>query len=181
MDKYVIDYLNSGEAFLFIGSGPSIQMGYPTWYELARNASRVVKNEVPHFNESRINHLMEKAKYPDVFEMAVAELGFSRILEELETLFEIPRNNSKIYELITRWPVSVFLTTNYDMEIQKHLSKLNEAFTEYSNSEDHFAYLNADCKNAIFKLHGDLRSKKGLILTKKQYNEILHELESTEF
>src|SRR5207249_695770 len=42
----------------------------------------------------------------------------------------------------------------------------------YSNSEDHMAHLLPDLKGAIFKLHGDLRSERGLILTRSQYGAI---------
>ena len=35
MDSMLIDYLKSGSAWLLVGSGPSIAMGYPDWEKLA--------------------------------------------------------------------------------------------------------------------------------------------------
>ena len=66
----------------------------------------------------------------------------------------------------------VYLTTNYDDEIQTNLTSLGETYRIYSNSEDHMAYLLPDLNGAIFKLHGDLRSDSGLILTTSQYENI---------
>jgi len=78
----------------------------------------------------------------------------------------IPRSNPRVpvifYKLIARWPVPVYLTTNYDDEIQAHLAELGETYLPYSNSEDHMAYLLPDLSGALFNLHGDLRSEKGL-------------------
>lgn len=46
MDKYLIDYLRSGKAWVLVGTGPSIQMGYPSWSVLAERAANWVKQEV---------------------------------------------------------------------------------------------------------------------------------------
>ena len=35
MDKFLIDYLHSGKTWLLIGSGPSVEVGQPSWEELA--------------------------------------------------------------------------------------------------------------------------------------------------
>ena len=98
-------------------------------------------------------------------------LGGPRLTQALQDRLSA-RNQSQIYKLIARWPVQVYLTTNYDDEIQRQLVELNEAYVIYSNSEDHMGYLLPSLRGAIFKLHGDLRSETGLILTTSQYREI---------
>ncbi len=45
MDEFLIDYLRSGQCYLFIGSGPSCQMGYPSWEDLASIAASTAKIE----------------------------------------------------------------------------------------------------------------------------------------
>jgi len=64
------------------------------------------------------------------------------------------------------------MTTNYDDEIMTHLSRLGESYRTYSNSEEHLAFLTNDLKGAVVKLHGDLTSENGLILTRKDYHSI---------
>ena len=112
-----------------------------------------------------------KRDFPHVFNEAKRILGGPRLIQILNEKMK-PSEPDEIYELIARWPVPVYLTTNYDDEIQKQLVKLGEAYVSYSNSEDHMAQLVPSLDGAIFKLHGDLRSESGLILTSSQYKDI---------
>lgn len=171
MDSFLIDYLKSGNAWVLIGSGPSIEMGYPSWEKLASFAIEAVKTEGRWTNSNTLESAMKCQDFPMVFEEVKTILGGPRLLQYLQDRFK-PSRSGRIYELIARWPVQVYLTTNYDDEIQKHLVNLGEAYQTYFNSEDHFSYLLPELNGAIFKLHGDLRSESGLILTTNQYREI---------
>jgi len=171
MDIFLVDYLRSGRAWVLVGSGPSIEMGYPSWEKLASHAVSTVKTEKPGHPMSVLRPAMEHKDFPKVFDEAKACLGAPRLLQSLQEKLT-PTGLGDIYKLIARWPVPVYLTTNYDDEIQKQLAELGEAYVPYSNSEDHMAHLIPDLNGAIFKLHGDLRSEIGLILTTSQYREI---------
>jgi len=171
MDNMLIDYLRSGKAWVLVGSGPSIEMGYPTWQQLALYAIEAITLAKPGHKLSSLNDAMSRGHYPAVFKEAKTILGGPYLLSYLQKSFK-SSGQGKIYELIARWPVPVFLTTNYDDEIQGYLSKLGESYVSYSNSQDHFSYLLPDLKGGIFKLHGDLRSEEGLILDSTQYTEI---------
>ena len=72
--------------------------------------------------------------------------------------------------MLTQWPIPVYLTTNFDDEIQTQLAALGEAYVVYSNSVDHINLLTPELSGAIFKLHGDLRSEERLVLTASQYH-----------
>jgi len=117
---------------------------------------------------------VKRKDYPSVFEASEAIIGGPSLLKILQARLK-PTRSGEIYELMARWPVPVYLTTNYDDEMQTKLAELGEAYVPYSNSEDHLAFLSMDQQGAIFKLHGDLRSWKGLILTKSQYQAIEQE------
>lgn len=171
MDSYLIDYLKSGKAWVLVGSGPSVAMGYPSWEKLASLAVKTLKIDRHGTSFRIIDSALEHKDYPTVFEHIKDVLGGPRLLQILHEKFA-PSSSGKIYKLLARWPVPVYLTTNYDDEIQKHLTELGETYIPYSNSEDHFSSLRSDLKGAIFKLHGDLRSETGLILTKSQYRDI---------
>ena len=114
---------------------------------------------------------MKNSDFPQVFEEALKVLGAPRLLQSLREKLK-PAGSGEIYKHITRWPAAVYLTTNYDDEIQTNLANLGEAYIVYSNSEDHLSYLIPDLEGAIVKLHGDLRSDIGLILTATQFKEI---------
>lgn len=171
MDSFLLDYLKSGKAWVLIGSGPSIQMGYPSWEKLAASAVEVAKVERLGGGLDKLDAALRCRDFPMVFDEVKAILGGPRLLQCLQDKLK-PGRPGRIYELIARWPVPVYLTTNYDDEIQNHLAKSEEAYVTYSNSEDHFGYLLPELQGAIIKLHGDLRSENGLILTSSQYKEI---------
>lgn len=171
MDSYLIDYLKSGKAWLLVGSGPSNEMGYPSWQDLAVSAFTAVKASAPGQDHKRINQALHSKDFPSVFEKAQKVLGWPGLLQVLQREFK-PKGTSEIYKLITRWPAAVYLTTNYDNEIQSHLVEHKETYIPYNNTEDHLGYLLPELQGAIVKLHGDLRSEQGLILTSSQYKDI---------
>jgi hypothetical protein len=174
MDSVLIDYLRSGRAWVLVGSGPSIQSGQPTWRQLAESALLTVKTSRPDVDLAPLESAFASSAYPELFEKGREILGWPTLLDTLRSrLNQGQRQTSRsIYEQLARWPVSVYLTTNYDDEIQTHLAKAQVNYIPYTNSEDHFGELLETTSGAIFKLHGDLRSKDGLVLTASQYRHI---------
>jgi len=148
-------------------------MGYPTWKELASTAIEELTLLGNNPNLTAAKSCFAKFDYPGVFEATKAGLGSQRLLELLRNKLK-PIRQSKIYEIMARWPIPVYMTTNYDNELQNHLSHLGEPYLTYSNSRDHMNQLASDSSGFIVKLHGDLTSEDGLILTTGQYKSITH-------
>jgi hypothetical protein len=146
-------------------------MGYPNWKQLASLAIETVRVERLVQPLGAMDAAMNGGDFPFVLEQAREILGGPRLLQVLQGKL-VPSRQSEIYKQIARWPVPVYLTTNYDDEIQEHLADLGESYLPYSNSEDHLSYLLPDFTGAVVKLHGDLRTEVGLILTKSSYREI---------
>jgi len=173
MDQILINYLKSGKAWVLVGSGPSVEMGYPTWKNLAEDALREVQINGDKASIQKIESNITKNNFPMAFENAKKALGGPRLLQVLENSLR-PSKEGVIYELIAKWPVPVYLTTNYDNEISKHLAAKGETYLDYSNTEDHFARLIPSLEGAVVKIHGDLRTEKGLILTHEHYQKIMN-------
>lgn len=171
MDTYLIKYLNSGKAWLLIGSGPSIEMGYPTWEELAKKAVEIIEVEGHGNPQGALTRALQHKDFPQVFEEAKKILGGPRLLEILRQNFK-GKKPGRIYEIISKWPIPIYMTTNYDDEIGNHLTNIGVAHKTYSNSLDHMSLINDELQGAILKLHGDLTSETGLILTSSQYKEL---------
>jgi hypothetical protein len=172
MDQFLIEYLISGKAWVLIGAGPSTAMGYPSWGQLAEVAIKTAKVEAGEKINGNIDDLMKRKDYPAVFDKIKELIGGPRLLQILKTELRPSNNISKIYDLIARWPVPVYLTTNWDNEISNHLAKVRESYITYLNSEDNFAMLTPMLNGAVIKLHGDLTTEQGIILTKSQYRAI---------
>ena len=54
MDSFLVNYIKSGKAWLLVGSGPSIDMGYPTSQTLAEVALALTKSAVSPSNYTKI-------------------------------------------------------------------------------------------------------------------------------
>jgi hypothetical protein len=171
MDNFLVEYLSSGKAFVLVGSGPSIAMGYPSWEQLSSDSINLIRAEYATADISSLDTAHKKKDFPQVFEKAASIVSLPRLLQFLKSKF-ISNDRGEIYRLITRWPVPVFLTTNYDNEIHKHLVSHGEAYETYGNTEENLANLTPDCDGAIFKIHGDLVSESSIILTTSQYEKV---------
>lgn len=171
MDEHLINYIISGKAWLLVGAGPSVEMGYPTWEQLASIAIETVKIEQAGTDISKLSKAFTEQKYPVVFQEAKQILGGPRLLQVLRDNMK-PKKQDLIYKQIAKWPIQVYMTTNYDDELQMSLTNLSLPYLTYSNSKDHLNMLLPDFSGAIVKLHGDLRSEAGLILTEEDYKAI---------
>jgi hypothetical protein len=177
VDEFLLDYLRSGKAWLLIGSGPSSAIGYPSWQRLAQSAVQLCRLECEAKDRVSVERSYTARDYPKVFDDAATLVGMPRLLQELHKIIPVHPDKAvgdNIYSQIARWPIPVYLTTNYDNEILKHLSLSGEStYIEYSNSVDHMSRLLPELSGSVVHLHGDLRSETGLILTSTQYKEIL--------
>ena len=173
MDRNLIEYLRSGKAWVLVGSGPSSAMGYPSWYSLAKSAIdySITQGHEPRRAQQILGE--NPPDFPAIFEEVAKIITMPVLLRELRNQMK-PSNSSscEIYDIISEWPIPVYLTTNYDDELQAGLTRKGECYQPYDNRKEHMALLSEDLSGAIVKIHGDLRSEDGLILTSSQYRAI---------
>jgi hypothetical protein len=170
-DKRLIRTINNGRCFVLVGSGPSCEVGYPSWQRLAElTYAELKKMSCVSNSESYEKYLADK-KYPELFRQAERDLGDRVTLVNLVKHLLTPPNRKQgvLYELITRWPFACYLTTNYDDEIATHLSNLNEHFTMIRNRQEDFYSLRDGVSHLIQKLHSDLNHPDEVVLTSADY------------
>ena len=86
MDAFLIDYLKSGNAWLLVGSGPSIEMGFPDWKSLAQQTVELIKMESPE-TFHKISDAFQRQNYPDVFEHAFKSTVQHQVLAHIQKAF----------------------------------------------------------------------------------------------
>ena len=174
VDKELIRKINNGRCFALVGSGPSCEMGYPSWRKLAEQTHReLTKKGCISDSESYKKYLAEE-KYPELFQLAECDLGDRDALLDLLKSLLIPavKKHSTLYRLISEWPFACYLTTNYDDEIMAHLAGLNEHFTVIRNRDQDFNQWRDGISHLIQKLHSDLDHSDEVILTSADYQRI---------
>lgn len=174
MDSVLLDYLRSGRAWVLVGSGPSSAMGYPSWRVLAEKANSLVRQATANDGlAGRLDSAMADENYPRVFEIAADELGIAALIRDLRPVLRPQLATGDVYAELARWPIPVYLTTNFDNELITSVVRVDPTYRSLSNSEDHLSLLVPGFSGAVVKLHGDLTTPMGLVLTESQYSALL--------
>ncbi len=172
LDKSLIRIINNGRCFVLIGSGPSCEVGYPSWQRLAELTYKELENKGIVLDSASYKKFLENNEYPEFFKLAECDLGDRNVLVNLiRSLLTPPsKDQGVLYELISSWPFSCYLTTNYDDEIVTHLSSLKEHFVVLRNNQKDFYSMRDGASHFIQKLHSDLDHPDEVILTSSDYN-----------
>jgi len=173
-DKRLIRAINSGRCFVLVGSGPSCEVGYPSWQKLAEwTYEELTRLDYISDAESYKKYL-EKKNYPELFRQAERDVGERKKLIDLiqKLLSPSVKNQGVLYEYISKWPFACYLTTNYDDEIVSYLAGLGEHFTVIRNRQEDFYPFRDGVSHIIQKLHSDLNHPDEVILTSADYRRL---------
>jgi len=170
-DKRLIRMINNGRCFVLVGSGPSCEVGYPSWKKLAELTYEKIKQMGSVSDDRSYEKYLTDRKYPELFSLAEHDLGSRTALIDLIKPLLQPhaRNQGVIYDIISKWPFACYLTTNYDDEIVSHLLKINVRYSVLRNRKEDFSYLHDGVSYIIQKLHSDLDHPDEVILTSADY------------
>ena len=173
MDDYgkVLEYVLKGDAVLLVGSGASAEMGYPSWSDQIEFLEKKVAEqgkELP----NEFYEYKNKCQLPQAMESIERLIGRSGLLNLLRvSLVPARPSEDSIYNVVTKWPFQLYLTTNFDDEIIKHLKKNKRTeFAVLGNSESDFSVLLPDATGYVFKIHGELTENGGAVVTDKDYD-----------
>jgi hypothetical protein len=175
-DPDLIHKINNGRCFALIGSGPSCEVGYPSWAKLTQDVWAEVLREKPTADQKSFDRFIARMEFAAALRQAEVELGSRTALISVVQRVFIPvaqRVAHPIYEYLARWPFACYLTTNYDNEIQKALNGLNVHFQTISNTIQDLALLRDGADHLIVKLHADLTAPERMVLTSLDYSTLI--------
>ena len=173
-DKSLISKINSGRCLILVGSGPSCEMGYPSWGELSElTYNELHSRSLISDSESYLKYL-RKGSYAELFRQAERDLSDRNALVNLikPLLRSNGHHSGEIYRLIANWPFACYLTTNYDDEIYSHLKNIYVHYTVVRNRPEDFHIWRDGTTAVIQKLHSDLNHPEELILTSTDYDRL---------
>ena len=173
-DKRLIRSINNGRCFVLVGSGPSCEVGYPSWQRLAELTYAELKKRDSVSDSNSYEKYLEDKKYPEFFRQAERDLGDRFALVDMIKPLLNPsvKKRGVLYELLSKWPFACYLTTNYDDEIANYLSNLKEHFTVIRNRQEDFYSLRDGASHLIQKLHSDLNFPDEVVLTSADYRRL---------
>lgn len=169
----LISRLNSGRCIVFVGSGPSVEMGYPSWHALASELPSFIEGQGRAIDRATYCHFLQKGLYPELFRQAELDLGSRSALVSYlkEKLRAKPDRRGDVYSFLARWRIACYITTNWDDEIKRHLDK-GAQFTVLGNSKNDLRLFRDPVVGKIVKLHGDLDNPDSAIITSADYDKV---------
>ena len=171
LERDFIKSINSGKCLAIVGSGPSIDIGLPTWKKLAEDAIYLLDENTIKAKNVKFTKLIDNGDFPKIFSIIREEIGLEKLTSWIEKELEINQENGGLYNYISTWPFANYFTTNYDDILLDQLHKLGiPAVTKLNTIED-MRLLRADSKNIVFKIHGDCTDPENIVLTSEQYSE----------
>ena len=172
----LIKYINSGRCLVLVGAGPSCEIGYPSWCELAKTTIEHVYKTVQEVDKSTYDTFLKKQKFPEIFRQAEIDLGSRQsLIEFLKVEINLNKKTiqpNSIYSYLTKWPFACYLTTNFDNELQKYLENDGEYYRVLKNGKDDMIHLRDGANHLIFKIHSDLSEIEEAVITSKDYDRI---------
>ena len=167
MNKYkaIINLIRREDVTLFVGSGCSIASGAPT--------ARGLIEQVWQLLEAEYQDDESKSSLMEVSESLVVQEGGNRT--KLNQVLDDAFSNLKpstFHKLLVRIPhIHTIITTNYDSLIENaYSSDLSQVIVCDSD------LVNTDARKVqVLKIHGDLKHKEHIVITKTDYRRFLNE------
>lgn len=183
MPENLLEQIKLNKCVLFVGSGISkkcITTGrklLPNWYEFLDefiNWSNNKRNfEEKYFNE--LKKLLNEGKYLVVAESLMEEVEENEFSNYLNEVFNAKNIlPSRVHKLISLLPFRGILTTNYDNLIELSIIDFKREMPSIYLNDDILRGENPFDENFfIFKMHGDIKKPKSIVLSYSSYNQIM--------
>lgn len=200
LKKNLFDLVLSGDAVLFVGSGLSIPIGYPSWDRLLIRLEELAQKVNAQFSPDKNFRESSPLDYANVLKKVFEkEDEVSTYYNELSIIFSRQSQGAcfrEYHKKLIQLPFSLMMTTNYDPALSEALLKSIEEKKEPPRTDLCFAMneetipqlsnfllsLHKNIKSAkkIAHLHGYHDRPKEIILTKQDYEKYYFKKEKEE-
>lgn len=169
----LIETLNSGQAWLFVGSGVSVDAGLPSWKALTQSAIARIGES----GREQAQALLDKGRYADAIQAVEDIVGRTALEEFVRREVSIQRAEpERLATKLADWPVAGYLTTNYDHVLERALTNRHlPGWLTVGNTSDEIRKVSGDVSQIIWHLHGSAElgsDASKLVLTSNDYDAI---------
>src|SRR5712692_4853885 len=150
------DIINSRESWLFVGSGISIQSGYPSWEGLVRKVVKRLRQEDAGAIRAskRYQTAMEARDFPAAFSAIEAVSGRPN-MEGAVRQEMTARDVNPVVKMLADWPFAGYITSNYDDLLERALADCDdEPWATVGNSDREIQKIGGAPPRTVWHLHG---------------------------
>ena len=167
----LIDLINSGEMWAFVGSGASIDSGGPSWPELVQGTIERLDESKKQEISRRYQSAFSKEDYAKCFSIIEKSIGRELLENIVVDQLKSVQSLGKITSYLADWPFAGYITTNYDGLIKSALQGIQEhGWLSIGNLPNEARQISGNVKQVIWHVHGSIslpNSKSRLMLTEE--------------
>lgn len=172
----LVRYIKEGRCVVFVGAGLSAGAGLPTWSGLL---NRIIEaSSFPGGDEEaeELKGLVSKGKLLEVADHLKERLGSSFHSQLTEQVRGDTGVLPETFKLLMRIPFAAWVTTNYDKLLERAYSEVQGGFPRVLTHMDTepLGRLLFDSGKFVLKAHGDIDRHGTVVLTSRDYAEIIH-------
>jgi len=170
INKDLIDIINHGDAVAIIGSGISTDAGLPSWDDLLIR----IAGEIDPTGDKIKNALLlkDEKRLPEAFDALALISTRDNIHARVSRIIEEVQKPSRHHIRISDWPFKLYITTNYDLLIERACCN---PLIAIGNRGDELRKLSAGAKDIVWHMHGASALSPDIsqiVVCKNDYNEI---------
>jgi hypothetical protein len=174
----LVRYIQQKRCVAFVGAGLSAGAGLPAWGPLLLKGidELVVSLPESEAHQEELRGLVKRGKLLEVADFCKEKLGaaYHQFLTDQVRgdQVRLPRT----HDVLMRLPFSAWVTTNYDKLLERAYSEVKGGFPKTLTHKDTEALgrLLFDGGQFILKAHGDIDRPETVVLTSRDYSEIIH-------
>ena len=178
IDTDLLDLVNSGNAWVFVGSGVSVDSGLPSWGGLVSQTIGALTPEHQLMVENDA-HLWESKAAGDFarcFQRIQNVAGREVVIDHVRRIIlDGPEEPGELVKLLADWPAAGYLTTNYDDLIESALElKEHRGWILVGNQPHEVRQASGDVKNIVWHIHGAVHmpeTKSRLVVGSDDYDD----------
>lgn len=156
--KKYAKYLKLGRAAAFLGAGMSAEAGFVDWKELLKDVAEELELDI-----TKEDDLISLAQYYVSYKRSKKPL-VEAIIENINT----NKNPTEAHDILSRLPLNIYWTTNYDNLIEKALESKRKRI-DVKRCDKDLLYPVKGSDVVIYKMHGDITASSNAIISKEDY------------
>lgn len=173
----LIDLVNKGQVWAFVGAGASVDAGAPTWAQLIdRVLESLPKEKSQEIAEDSIFKAARKHNnLPRCFSRIQHAIGRAALERSVAAEIERHRTPGDLLRDLANWPFAGYVTTNYDTLIRRALQTTGHAggWTDAGNSDSEIRKLAGNVDHLIWHIHGAVAHEPAdhkIVITEEDYD-----------
>lgn len=179
--ELVDSYHRRPEKFVFVVGAGLSQPLFPTWGTLLKEfVAHAKEGDLRHDENELLEYIKKGENYLDIAEACIGAMGQARYRDVMEKVFDKDFSEDEIpesYKALMALSPKTIITTNYD-RIPEIAGKGRYRINTNKNAPEASRFF-ANNKNVVFKMHGDITDQSSIVLTTKDYQEIINNNIST--